>query len=881
VGAAGYDRPGRDVEPVTKAFFKKYKEVFERVEVMIEGLDDAGDRRLFCQALFNRLMFLCFLQRKGCLMFGGDTDYLHALWKDYLSRGAGADEQNVLDAGRVTHNFYSTRLRLLFFTALANARSSDFDQARAAWVPVVGDVPFLNRGLFSEDRLDGVPVLVPDEAVGLIIEDLFDRFNFTITESTPTDIQVAVDPEMLGKVFEELVTGRHEQGAYYTPRPIVHFMCQEGIKGFLYTRVSDVPRDAINRFVEDHDVAGLSDEQALRIVDALGDIRVVDLACGSGAYLLGMLQELLELRRLIWNERLRRDPQRDYDLKLHIIEKNVYGVDIDQFAVNVAMLRLWLSLTVDYEGAMPQPLPNLDYKIVCGNSLTAANPSVAAGLFAAPQPGQTEQAQGTLVQSAAFQLSADIVERRADFYRAVGDEKLALKRRIDASEAELNGLLPHVEGSGKDSVDWAVQFAEVFAVGGFDVVLANPPYVRQELIRDQKPALKRVYGDLFSGTADLYVYFYYRALQLLRPGGMLVFISSNKWMRAAYATGLRRLLGEKAAVWSITNFGDLPVFQETIAYPLVLVAQAGAPAASLRYADVPSLGLPYPDVRAVAALYGTDRPVEAGRAADPWPPPDRETARFIRQMEENSIPLAEYVKGQIYYGIKTGLNEAFVIDGATRERLIREDARSEEIIKPFAVGKDVRRWTIATPTNWLIFTRRGIKLEEYPAVQRHLQPWRARLEPKKLSDDPVGRKPGRYKWYECQDDIAYYRFFEVPKIVFADIATEARFALDRNLLYADTTLFIIPVDDLFLLGVLNSAAVDAWYRTVSPSIRGGFLRFKRQYVERIPIPSASPQQREMVAISAVACATAVAAKESTPGCQAQLDAVVGELYAPR
>lgn len=851
-----------DVEPVTKAFFKQYREVFGRVENLIEGPFEGSGKRLFCQTLFNRLMFLYFLQRKGCLKFDGDANYLHALWKSH--RAARRPESTALDADAAGGAFYATRLRLLFFTALANARSAGFDRARSSWAPLVGEVPFLNGGLFSEEPLDKLKgVVVPDEAIRLIVEDLFERFNFTITESTPTDIQVAVDPEMLGKVFEELVTGRHEHGSYYTPRPIVHFMCQEAVKGFLYSRQPDVPHGAIDRYVEDHDVSALTDDQALRIVEALREIRVVDPACGSGAYLLGMLQELLELRRLIWNEKLLRDPQREYDLKLHIIEKNVYGVDIDRFAVNIAMLRLWLSLTIEYEGDTPPPLPNLDYKIVRGDSLTGPAPVQVGG-------------QHDIFQQEAARRVRRISELKAEYMTKTGEEKSDLDRAIGEEMSELGKTL-ELTAAG-NAVQWSVVFAEVFegrpsewagdSAGGFDAVLANPPYVRQELIRDQKPALKRVYGDLFSGAADLYVYFYYRAIQLLRPGGMLVFISSNKWMRSAYATNLRRQLGERTAVWSILNFGDLPVFQDTIAYPLVLVAQAGAPATSLRYADVPSLGAPYPDVRGVALRYGTERAVEAGRAADSWPPPDKQTARFICQMEEAGTPLGEYVNGQIYYGIKTGLNEAFVIDGTTRERLVREDPNSEEIIKPFATGRAVKRWYVQETGTWIILTRVGVDIERYPAILRHLSQWEGGLR--------VRQDQGNH-WWELRP-CDYYAAFDSPKIVYPVITDRLRFAFGPPGLHSNDKTFVIPVDDFFLLGVLNSAAAWHWLSAKCSPLQNGFLEQRRIYLEHFPVPSASGSARRAIAGLVEDCAAAAARGSDLQTVESELNAAVAAAY---
>jgi|GEM_PF-5457147 len=205
-----------NVDRVTKLFFAEYKRVFDKVMASIVGLPDPEERRLFCQTLFNRLMFLYFLQRKGCLIFNGRIDYLDALWQSYTP----SDESS----------FYQTRLWSLFFLALSNEKSQDFSDARQAMEPQIGRVPFLNGGLFDMEELDSRDgVDVPDDAIKSILTELFARFNFTITEGTPYDVEVAVDPEMLGKAFERLVTGRHESGSYYTPRPIVSFMGKEAL----------------------------------------------------------------------------------------------------------------------------------------------------------------------------------------------------------------------------------------------------------------------------------------------------------------------------------------------------------------------------------------------------------------------------------------------------------------------------------------------------------------------------------------------------------------------------------------------------------------------------------------------------------------------------
>ena len=348
-----------DVEPVTRDFFAEYKRIFENAMGAVAGFGDGEeDQRVFVQTLFNRLMFVYFLSRKGWLRFGNNADYLNALWDDY---GTGLGDGN----------FHRDRLRPLFFSGLNNPNSRDLTEGLRT---VIGDVPFLNGGLFEETELDKRNgIAVPDEAIRQVLTGLFDRFNFTVMESTPFDIEVAVDPEMLGKVFEELVTGRHESGAYYTPRPVVSFMCREALKGYLEGQDTGLDAEIVARFVDHHETDGIGVAQARDVARALAEVTAVDPACGSGAYLLGMMQELIELQVRLFN--VTQDAKSLYELKLEIIQRNLYGVDIDSFAVNIAMLRMWLSLAIDYEGDTPEPLPNLDFKVVCGDSLLGPTPA--------------------------------------------------------------------------------------------------------------------------------------------------------------------------------------------------------------------------------------------------------------------------------------------------------------------------------------------------------------------------------------------------------------------------------------------------------------------------------------------------------------------------
>jgi hypothetical protein len=509
-----------DVEAVTKQFFEAYKRVFDSVMAAVKGFgqseEEAETKKLFVQTLFNRLMFIYFLSRKGWLKFNGDPDYLNALWR-----------ANQADKGGGT--FYVKRLMPLFFAALNNPQSFDFRKNNPTLYSLIGDVPFLNGGLFDQtDEDKRANILVPDAAINEILNGLFDRFNFTVMESTPFDVEVAIDPEMLGKVFEGLVTGRHESGSYYTPRPVVSFMCREALKGYLETQDTGASTDAIGAFVDHKDTSKLAILTAPKIGEALARVKVVDPACGSGAYLLGMMQELVELMTALYSAQLSHEAQDLYNLKLRIIQQNLYGADLDQFAINIAMLRLWLSLAIDYDGPVPPPLPNLDFKIVCGDSLLGPDPS--------------PENFGDLFRHRVHQLAGQLAALKDRHMRATGQEKTNLTKDIEGLKAQLREALAE-SAVPEGVVDWRVEFAEVFDQnGGFDIAMANPPYGIEVLTRHR----------YLAANADSYACFFILGTELARRG-MLAFITPTSWETGERYAAFRRKLFERLAPRTLVN----------------------------------------------------------------------------------------------------------------------------------------------------------------------------------------------------------------------------------------------------------------------------------------------------------------------------------------
>lgn len=812
--------PAFDIEKVTKRFYQDYAAIFKRVEdaLIEQGSLEGDELRLFTQSLFNRLMFLRFIERKGWLNYPGQlgTRYLATL----------ADK-----GGIGKRSLYASRLRPLFFQGLAQE-----DKQEAA---AYGSVPLLNGGLFEESELDAKVGDIPDEALRSIIasKGLFYRYNFTVEESTPLDIEVAVDPEMLGKVFEELVTGRHESGSYYTPRPVVAFMCREALKGHLTDR-TDAPAESIASLVDDHVVEGLTDAHAEAIIDALDSLKAVDPACGSGAYLLGLLQELIAIRRVLQNERLTADPSFLYKLKLHIISNNLYGVDIDPFATEIAKLRLWLSLAV--EADQPVPLPNLDFKIETGDSLLGPNPQDMPGLFFDKIQQQADR----------------LVALKTSYVVARGSEKLAKRDAVLNEEATIAKSLEVVPD--RSIVDWRIQFAEVFVKGsGFDIVLANPPYIRQELITSFKATLKKHFPGVYAGSADLYVYFYARGIQLLRDGGYLSYIAPNKFFRAKYGEKLRSYLTRHTRLAVLIDFADYPIFQ-AITYPAVLITQKTTNVPQ----DATLSACNWDHAYSLASLASTihresQQLPQSGLDSDAWRIIDAEVGSVLDKLRVNNTPLGKVVKKRFYRGVVTGCNEVFEIDTATHDALIQSTPNSEEVIRPWLRGRNVGRWKVAWDDKHLVFTRRGVKINQYPAIKKYLTQHRPRLEPRP-SDVPAkgwpGRKPGTYKWYEIQDAIDYWQEFDKPKIIYQVIATYQQFAYTDQPFVSNDKTWIIPDPPAGLLAYLNSKVAWFFLDQVAPKLQGGAFELRSPAMSQLPVPKLSKKlaSLEKKAIAAAA-----------------------------
>jgi len=813
-----------NVEAVTKAFFEQYREVFERVQGLVKGFPDTGDgheaKKLFVQTLFNRLMFIYFLSRKGWLKFKGHPDYLMALWKDYQEK-----------KDRVS--FYQGRLKPLFFKGLNNYRSADLVKDNPAVHALIGDVPFLNGGLFNEEEHDRrASVTVPDEAVSAILHDLFDRYNFTVMESTPLDQEVAVDPEMLGKVFEELVTGRHETGSYYTPRSVVSFMCREALKGYLADRVPGVTTQALQDFVDQQDVSGLTLASAEGVRKALERIKAVDPACGSGAYLLGMMHELVELETALYSEKLLMDPKSLYDLKLRIIEENVYGADIDRFAVNIAMLRLWLSLSIDYESYPPRALPNLDFKIVCGDSLTAPDPNPSA-----------QNPQYQMFREQAHSAATRLAGLKHRHMNAVDSDKRRLAEEIREEMANLRAALAF-SPAPDDAVDWRITFAEIFDENdGFDLVVANPPYVNMVEMDATASTYRGFLRDRFTsarGGFDLYVPFMERGLQVLRMGGMLVFVVPNKVLSAEYAKGIRSLFVQAAPPRALVDMSSVSVFQASV-YPVVIVAAKTESVAPNHLVSGYRATGDSVDHLCIEALNEVPLSI-VGSEGGSWSPLlaiGSSAALLIRARTLATLSDLASVHGACT------VSEAYEWKKAIRDEG-RELALNATRYAPFVVSGNIRPFRHTWDTERVRYIKDTYR---YPVLDKNHQAVSA-----------VRR-----------------RQIESAKLIVSGMAKRPTSVWDRfGIAGGKSTVIVVPNDGVegqYLNCVVNSEVMHQLYLALygSLSLAGGYLRFGPPQIRMLPIAIPSDSMVDRIC--------GLADKLDSPDCDDTRVAIIDEIEA--
>ena len=933
--------------------------------------------------LITRLLFIWFIKEKGLVAdalfnksqiqnllneddFNNGDSYYRAVLQNlfFATLNTEIDKRTFSKGGNSNHRNFS-RYRYKQQMRAPNKLLEFFDKT-----------PFINGGLFdcldsfkatkfggyridcfSDEQYHKLSIpnrLFFDENRGLL--PLLDHYKFTVEENTPVDQEVALDPELLGRVFENLLaainpetgeTARKQTGSYYTPRAIVDYMVEETLIATLSEKCrptdgNEIPWDERLRYLFDYaqmfDDAHewFDDRETDAIVKTISDLKILDPAVGSGAFPMGILHKLtLALRRLDpdntrWealqkqlageraaaafntqdqqerdnklteiSDTFERYRDSDFGRKLYLIQNSIFGVDIQPIACQIAKLRFFISLAIEQEPDRDaknfgiKPLPNLETRFVAADTLINIDLSETRGLFQDDTvqqllkeidgirekfflannrtqkrklEGQEEDRRKQLEKELERQRTEWIESRQREMDQKVNQlptaelreqlrekEQKTFETRKKEFDAEFENARKIVRWKPYDQnakTDWFDPERMFGITDGVDVVLGNPPYVQ---LQKENGRLGKLYQDAgfetFARTGDIYCLFYEKANQLLKNKGHAGLITSNKWMRAGYGKKLRDYFVTLTQPIQLLDMGP-DVFDATVDTNILLFQKI--------VSDVPaafrgvSLGTDFDRQTGNIARYLIDNSatLEVPAKGEPWAILSFAELALKRKIEDVGIPLKDW-NLNINYGIKTGRNEAFIVDEAKREQLIAQDPSSAEIIKPVLRGKDIKRYHAEWNGLYIISTFPAVNLniDNYPAVKNYLLEFgRDRLEQtgKTLADGTKSRKKTGNKWFETQDQIAYYAEFEKAKIVYPDIYRQQSFTIDTSAFYCSNTCYFIPTEETWLCGVLNSKIVAWYYSRLANTLGSGGSRGFSIYIKQIPIPNIEPVQKTRI-----------------------------------
>jgi len=860
-----------DVEEVTKEFYEKFAEVFHILDQDIAEESSQIGTAKQAQIILNRLIFLYFIQKKGWL--NNNKRYLYDNFLKYLKKDPKGN------------SFYSDFLFKLF-----QALSSQDDLYKES----LGEIPFLNGGLFEVSPFTITPklqsrLIIKNSTFKKIFDELLERFNFTVREDTPLDVEVAIDPEMLGKIFENLVLKlekgedlRKRTGSYYTPRVIVHFMCRESLKEYL-TSESEIEKSKIESLFSINPAEQLTEEelQKLKNLISLPQARLLksiikkaytlDPAVGSGAFLVGMLHEMITIIKLLdvveFGQEYIQRINYDYELKRQLIETSLYGVDIQEQAVRICELRLWLSLIVDYEKVKDEdvpPLPNLSYKIRCGDSLIEELFGHNVQLDQLVQTDKGKQLIDEITKDkGAYFLARDIREKNRielstlakqceliellikekqkslDFQPSFLEETAKERQKreeFEKTKKEYEGVLflasntkKKIEAMlrGKISIPaedihnlkeklgisfiWKLDFAEVFKEkGGFDIVIQNPPYVNM-VEMEKLPSIypKDEYRKKFItavGGFDLYILFHELSIRLLHKEGISCIICPNKYLAAEYAITLRKWLIDNTIIRSISDVSMAKPFDAAV-YPVISIYKRksedkGKEKELHSLFLFRSVGKTRDEIKILAPEKLSCKILNLTDDLN-WSLILREGVKIIEKIYQDTFPLRSVCK---ILGGAT-VTEAYEIKKAVFDTLeVKNDLKN---YVPFIVSGNVGRFCVT----WAFEKTQYIKRTYFRPLLK--------INAKQVSE--TRRKQ------ILQQKIIMSGMSKRPKVFYDDIGRAAA---------KSTVILLESTCDLeFLCGLLNSNLYAFIYNALfgSLALSGGYLRFGPPQIQKLPV----------------------------------------------
>lgn len=944
------------VEKLSKQFYKELSNWYFASLDQVEFPNDRNEHEYTLRAnsmirLVTRLMFAWFMKQKGLIP------------AELFDKNEMDNLLNYKD--KTGSTYYKAILQNLFFATLNTPvnngrkwvkgqygsqqyyRYKRFVENEDRFLELMRDIPFLNGGLFEnldivqtadkEKGLDAVEIRVdcfsensknemrlkvpdflffgtrqaditkflPDdknnnvEVKGII--DLLSQYEFTIDENTPDDMEVALDPELLGTVFENLLasynpetqnTARKESGSFYTPRPVVDYMVKESLAYYIGEAAEMDADTAANLFEEEEEALSLSEPQKEKVVQVLSEVKILDPACGSGAFPMGCLQQMVKLLNRLdpdnrhWKatqinklkEELNKtieqsdyeelennvksifdnqlnDP--DYARKLFLIQNCLYGADIQPIAMQITKLRFFISLLVDQEND-PQKenygilaLPNLETKFIAANSLIQLD-----------KPYNQKHGTGYMVNYNVEAKQKELEGIREKYFKA---RTQPTKRKYRAQDKQLRDDIADllvVDGwdnkAARKIADWdpfdpnakSKWFDPewMFGTRNFDIVIGNPPYIQlQKALPGKDIKYADVYKDqsyaTFERTGDIYSLFYEMGLEITSPQGVLSYITSNKWMRAKYGKSLRKYFASKKPL-KLIDLGPGIFDSATVDTNILFIQNQKPRRHNLKAVTLES-----------KAQMEQPKLLEFGAVTNPgdnsWIILNPQEQAIKEKIERNGKPLKDW-DIKINYGIKTGYNQAFIVSAGIKEELIKQDPKSAELLKPILRGRDIKRYKAEFADLWLIFIPWHFPLhkdttitgaskraedefqKQYPVIYRHLLKHKDKLSQRNKAE--TGK---RYEWYALQRCAAtYFDEFEKEKIIYQEMVQKSEFLFDNEGAFCNDTGRIITGDSIkYLIAVFNS---KAFFYFVKRFYGGGALglsgvRMKHTFFENCPL----------------------------------------------
>lgn len=917
------------VETITKEFYQKLFEWYEwAVEVSSFPVGHGSkvsmtkaDNNKQIIRLITRLMFVWFIKQKDLIpSWIFDKDQLKNILADFEP------------TSKTKGNYYNAVIQNLFFATLNKAipersftkenpkdqygikayyrdqKPSLFNVKPEEVIKLFEPVPFLNGGLFEcldkmEDTANGgkttqkyvdgfsreesrcakIPNALfwneeTDEHEGLI--SLLSRYNFTVEENTPTDIQVALDPELLGKVFENLLgsfnpetqeTARKDSGSFYTPREIVSFMTEQSLREYLKTSVKELTQEQLDTlFNEQEDKVDFSDKLKTDCAKAILNCKVLDPACGSGAFPMGMLNTMFALlKKLDYKSENsgKNKNTNEYNLKREIIEKCIYGSDIQPIAVQIAKLRFFISLVCEQEKTNDKdsnygilPLPNLETKFVVANSLIKLDKSKEENpLFANPR---IKELQDEIKEIRHKHFNAKDAKEKSEYRKQDKEKTAELIKLLENDDVCTNGQAKQLAGwnpydqnevSPFFDPDW--MFGSELAKG-FDICLGNPPYIQ---LQNNSGALAKLYENegykVFAKTGDIYCLFYERGAQLLKPHGHLCFITSNKWMRAGYGEKTREYLTTQTNPKLLVDFAGVKVFESATVDTNILLFEKAKNQHKTICAVTSKENKD--SIKNLSVFVSQNFSVtDFNNGGESWVVLSEIEQSIKRKIEAVGTPLKDW-DIQINYGIKTGFNDAFIISTEKRDEILanckteEERKKTAELIRPILRGRDIKRFSYEWANLWLVYIPWHFPLhldnsiqgcsvkaekefqKQYPAVYNHLLGYKEQLSARNKAETGI-----RYEWYALQRWGAnYWDDFFKPKVIYPETTQGAFFAFDEKGFMLDKTCFmLISKHAKYLQETLSSKLFEFAYKKIFSSIELGTSAYQYNKHALIKLP---------------------------------------------